>query len=180
MKREHTARRMKRMFLLIILFIVVPIAELYVIIKVAQNTGVLNSIMLLILVSIIGAWLVRAQGMGIIRKIKSQLAGGQLPNKELVDGGLVLFAGALMLTPGFLTDALGLLLLFPLTIPIFRSIILNRFRSKTTVFGSSKFTQTKSNKSQNSFFFYENDQGRIIDQDTDQNSGETPPMLEDD
>ena len=67
-----------------------------------------------------------------------------------------------MLTPGFLTDAFGLLLLFPLTRPIFRSIILNRFRSKTTVFGSSKFTQTSINKSQNSFFFYENDQVELL------------------
>ena len=108
--------------LLFLLFIIVPIAELYVIIKVAQNTGVFNSILLLILVSFIGAWLVRAQGIGIIRKIKSQLTMGQIPNKELVDGGLVLFAGALMLTPGFITDALGLLLLFPLTRPIFRGL----------------------------------------------------------
>ncbi len=90
------------MLLLFLLFIVVPIAELYVIIKVAQNTGVFNSILLLILVSFIGAWLVRAQGIGIIQKIKTQLTMGQIPNKELVDGGLVLFAGALMLTPGFM------------------------------------------------------------------------------
>ena len=129
--------------LLFLLFIIVPIAELYVIIKVAQNTGVFNSILLLILVSFIGAWLVRAQGIGIIRKIKSQLTMGQIPNKELVDGGLVLFAGALMLTPGFLTDAFGLLLLFPLTRPIFRGLITSRFKQKTSIFGHSNQNENK-------------------------------------
>ncbi|MEC7152456.1 MAG: FxsA family protein [Actinomycetota bacterium] len=166
--------------LLFLLFIIVPIAELYVIIKVAQNTGVFNSILLLILVSFIGAWLVRAQGIGIIRKIKSQLTMGQIPNKELVDGGLVLFAGALMLTPGFLTDALGLLLLFPLTRPIFRGLITSRFKQKTSIFGQSNQNESKKNNSRNSFFFYQNDQGRIIDQHAEDNGEDYPPESYDD
>ena len=167
------------MLLLFLLFIIIPIAELYVIIKVAQNTGVFNSIVLLILVSFIGAWLVRAQGIGIIRKIKTQLTMGQIPNKELVDGGLVLFAGALMLTPGFLTDALGLLLLFPLTRPIFRGLIIVRFKQRTSIFGQSKHNESKKNISRNSFFFYRNDQGRIIDLHAEDNSEDHPPESQD-
>tara|TARA_B100000965_G_scaffold9467_1_gene7309 strand:+ start:4575 stop:5084 length:510 start_codon:yes stop_codon:yes gene_type:complete len=168
------------MLLLFLLFIIIPIAELYVIIKVAQNTGVFNSIILLILVSLIGAWLVRAQGIGIIRKIKTQLTTGQIPNKELVDGGLVLFAGALMLTPGFLTDALGLLLLFPLTRPIFRSLIVGRFKQRTSIFGQSNDNKRKKNNSRNSFFFYRNDQGRIIDLYAEDNSEDYPSDSQDD
>jgi UPF0716 protein FxsA len=168
------------MFFLIILFIIIPIAELYVIVKVAQNTGVFNSILLLILVSFIGAWLVRAQGLGIIRKIKSQLSQGQMPNKELVDGGLVLFAGALMLTPGFLTDAFGLLLLFPLSRPIFRSLILSRFRQKSSIFDESQYNESKNNNSRNSFFFYRNDQGRIVDLNAEHDGESFPPELEGD
>ena len=167
------------MLLLFLLFIIIPIAELYVIIKVAQNTGVFNSIVLLILVSFIGAWLVRAQGIGIIRKIKNQLTMGQIPNKELVDGGLVLFAGALMLTPGFLTDALGLLLLFPLTRPIFRGLIIVRFKQRTSIFGQSKHNESKKINSRNSFFFYRNDQGRIIDLHAEDNSEDHPPESQD-
>ncbi len=171
---------MNMMLLLFLLFIVVPIAELYVIIKVAQNTGVFNSILLLILVSFIGAWLVRAQGIGIIQKIKTQLTMGQIPNKELVDGGLVLFAGALMLTPGFITDALGLLLLFPLTRPIFRGLIISRFKQKTSIFGNPNIKERKKNNSRNSFFFYRNDQGRIIDLHADDNGEVHPPESQDD
>ena len=100
------------MFLLLLLFIIIPIAELYIIIQVAQTTGVFNSIILLFLVSLIGAWLVKAEGLGVLKKIRIQLAKGEMPSKELVDGGLILLAGALMLTPGFLTDAFGLLLLW--------------------------------------------------------------------
>jgi UPF0716 protein FxsA len=168
------------MFILVILFIIIPIAELYVIVKVAQNTGVFNSILLLVLVSFIGAWLVRAQGLGIIRKIKSQLIRGQIPNKELVDGGLVLFAGALMLTPGFLTDAFGLLLLFPLSRPIFRSLVLSRFRYKSSIFEDSQNNESKNNNSRNYFFFYLNDQGRIVDLNAEHDSENFPPELEDD
>ena len=168
------------MILLFLLFIIIPIAELYVIIKVAQNTGVFNSILLLIMVSFIGAWLVRAQGIGIIRKIKIQLTMGQIPNKELVDGALVLFAGALMLTPGFLTDALGLLLLFPLTRHIFRGLIISRFKQRASIFDKSNYNESKKNNSRNSFFFYRNDQGRIIDLHAEDNGEEYPPESQDD
>lgn len=122
--------------LLLLLFLVVPIVELYVIVQVAQGVGVAETIGLLILVSVVGAWLVRAQGLGVLRRIQQQLEGGALPGKELVDGGLIVFAGALMLTPGFVTDALGVALLLPPTRVIVRTILMRRFRGKVQIFGS--------------------------------------------
>ena len=87
--------------LLVLLFIVVPIVELYVIVQVAGGIGVLETIGLLIVVSVVGAWLVRREGLGVLRKVQTQLASGEMPTKQIVDGGLIMFAGALMLTPGF-------------------------------------------------------------------------------
>lgn len=116
--------------MLVALFLIVPIAELYVIVQVASGFGVLPTIALLIVVSVAGAWLVRREGLGVLRRLQGQLERAELPTNELVDGGLILFAGALMLTPGFLTDTLGLLLLIPPTRVVARSVLLKRFRRK--------------------------------------------------
>jgi UPF0716 protein FxsA len=113
--------------LILVLFLVVPIVELYVIVQVAGGIGVLETLGLLIVVSIVGAWLVKTQGIGLIRRVQTKLAAGQMPGKELVDGALILFAGALMLTPGFVTDTAGLLLLLPPTRAIVRTFLMKRF-----------------------------------------------------
>lgn len=119
--------------IILVAFLVIPLVELYVIIEVAGGLGVLETIGLLILVSIVGAWLVRVQGVGVLRRIREQLTRGVMPGTELVDGALVLFAGALMLTPGFVTDGVGLLLLLPFTrIPI-RAVLIRRFRARVQV-----------------------------------------------
>jgi UPF0716 protein FxsA len=99
--------------LLALVFLVVPIAELAVIITVGSEIGVLNTIGLLIVISVVGAWLAKREGLGVLRRIQAQLDAGRMPGAELVDGFLVLFAGALLLTPGFLTDCLAIALLFP-------------------------------------------------------------------
>jgi UPF0716 protein FxsA len=114
---------------LALLFLVVPIAELYVIVKVAGAFGVLQTLLLLVAVSAVGAWLVKREGLGLIRRVQQSLARGELPHREVVDGFLILLAGALMLTPGFLSDVLGLLLLFPPTRAVARVAIYRRFRS---------------------------------------------------
>ena len=101
------------LLVLFLIFVVTPIVELTVIVQVAGSTGVMNTIGLLILVSLVGAWLVRREGLGILRRAQAELAKGRMPGRELVDGLLVLLAGALMLTPGFVTDAVGLALLLP-------------------------------------------------------------------
>lgn len=98
---------------LLLVFLVVPFVELYVIIQVAHVIGALDTIALLIIVSAVGAWLVKREGLGVWRRAQRQIGRGGVPGNELVDGVLVLFAGALLLTPGFVTDVFGLLFLIP-------------------------------------------------------------------
>ena len=96
-----------------VLFLVVPILELAVIIQVGQSLGVLNTIALLLLVSAVGAWLVKREGIGVWRRFEAQVRAGVVPTREIADGVMIMFAGALLLTPGFLSDLLGILLLLP-------------------------------------------------------------------
>ena len=114
------------LLVLFLVFLVTPIVELVVIVRVAGSAGVLNTIGLLLLVSMAGAWLVRREGLGILRRAQGEMAEGRMPGREMVDGLLVLFAGALMLTPGFVTDTIGLLLLFPPSRIVVRSIATRR------------------------------------------------------
>ena len=120
---------------LILLFIAVPLVELFVIVETARSIGTLETIGLLLLVSVVGAWMVKAQGLAVLWRVRSKLAEGLMPGRELVDGALVLLAGALMLTPGFVTDAVGLLLLFPPTRMAIRPILIRRFRHRVTFIG---------------------------------------------
>ena len=115
------------LFVLFLVFLVTPVVELWLIVRVASSTGVLNAIGLLVLVSVGGAWLVKREGLGILRRIGEETGQGRIPGKEIVDGLLVLLAGALMLTPGFMTDALGLSLLFPPPRAIVRTVATRKF-----------------------------------------------------
>jgi UPF0716 protein FxsA len=99
--------------LLAVLLIVVPFAELYVIIQVSHHLGLGVTLVLLLAVSLAGAWLVKQEGFGVLRRAQARLDAGRLPGNELIDGILILCAGALLLAPGFITDALGILLLLP-------------------------------------------------------------------
>lgn len=101
------------MAVLFVLFLLVPFAELYVLIKVGQVIGALPTIGLLIAVSVIGAWLVKREGLETLRRAQARIDARQVPGRELVDGVLILFAGALLVSPGFLTDFIGVLLLLP-------------------------------------------------------------------
>jgi UPF0716 protein FxsA len=109
--------------LLVLVFVVVPLAELYVLIQVGQEIGALSTIGLLVAVSIVGAWLAKRQGVGVWRRIKAQIDAGQVPAAHLVDAVLVLVAGVLLLTPGFITDVLGILLLLPPTRALVRRML---------------------------------------------------------
>lgn len=95
------------------LFLVVPFVELFVILQVGQAIGALNTVAALVLVSVVGAWLVKREGLGVVRRVQERVARGAVPGRELVDGALILFAGALLLTPGFVTDLVAILLLLP-------------------------------------------------------------------
>ncbi|MGH9285730.1 MAG: FxsA family protein, partial [Acidimicrobiales bacterium] len=94
-------------------FLVVPFVELFVLIQVGRAIGALPTIAGLVLVSAAGAWLVKREGLGVVARARAQVQAGVVPGRELVDGALILFAGALLLTPGFLTDIAGLALLVP-------------------------------------------------------------------
>jgi UPF0716 protein FxsA len=113
--------------LLAVLFLVVPLVELFVLIQVGQVIGVWNTIGLLIVMSILGGWLMKREGLGVIRRIRASLDAGRVPGTELVDGFLILLGGALMLTPGFVSDALGMLLLVPPVRAVVRGIAARRF-----------------------------------------------------
>jgi UPF0716 protein FxsA len=98
---------------LAVLFIVVPLAELAVIIVVGKSMGVLATLLLLLVFSLSGAWLAKREGMAAWRRFQLATAEGRVPTREVADGVMVLAAGALLLVPGFLTDLLGLVLLLP-------------------------------------------------------------------
>jgi UPF0716 protein FxsA len=115
--------------LLALLFLVVPIAELYVIVQVAGAYGIAETILLLIIISVVGAWLAKWAGVGVLRRLQATVRQGRVPSAELVDGALVLFAGALMITPGFLSDLLALLLLLTPTRAAVRGFILRKIRT---------------------------------------------------
>jgi UPF0716 protein FxsA len=119
---------------LALLFLIIPIAELYVLVQVAGSIGVLNSLGLLVLISVGGAWLAKWAGLGVLRRLQATVAAGKVPSAELVDGFLVLLAAALMLTPGFLTDALALVLLLPPTRAVVRGALIRRFRQRAEVY----------------------------------------------
>ena len=120
--------------ILALAFLVVPIIEIAVIIKVGAAIGVLNTVGLLVLSSIVGSWLMKREGLGVLRRIQSQLANGMVPGKELVDAFLIMMGGALMLAPGFLTDIAGMLLLLPPVRAGVRGVLRRRFTAR--VFGS--------------------------------------------
>jgi UPF0716 protein FxsA len=112
--------------LLVLLFIVVPIVELYVIIQVGQAIGLLPTIALLIVDSVLGSILMRSQGRAAWRRFNAALAEGRVPHREVLDGALVIFGGALLLTPGFVTDILGAILLLPPTRALVRGVLVRR------------------------------------------------------
>jgi UPF0716 protein FxsA len=118
---------------LFLLFLVIPFAELFVILRVAHVVGVLNTIAVLVVMSMVGAALVKREGIGVLRRAQERMNAGQMPGRELVDGVLVLFAGALLLTPGFLTDAVGVLLLLPPVRAAMRAGVIRRLRNRVVI-----------------------------------------------
>ena len=111
------------MALLVALFIAVPILELWVIIEVGGLIGVLPTLALLLAMSLLGATLLRHQGRGAWQRFNAALAERRFPGREVADGLLITIGGALLLTPGFVTDAVGLLLLVPPTRAIARRLL---------------------------------------------------------
>jgi UPF0716 protein FxsA len=109
-------------FLLVLIFIVVPLIELYVIIQVGSAIGLVPTLVLLLADALLGSMLLRHQGRAAWIQFNRALAENRLPHKEVFDGILVILGGALLLTPGFVTDIFGLILLIPPTRAIVRGI----------------------------------------------------------
>jgi UPF0716 protein FxsA len=116
------------------LFIVVPFAELYLILEVVGPAiGAVPTILLLAADSVLGALLLRSQGRAVWRRFNEGLAAGRMPHREVIDGVLVIFGGALLITPGFLSDIVGLALLVPPTRALVRRVVIRRLGNRLVV-----------------------------------------------
>jgi UPF0716 protein FxsA len=120
---------------LLLIFIVVPIAELYVIIKIGGAIGILPTLALLVADALLGSFLLRQQGRGAWMRFNRALAENRLPHKEVFDGVLIVFGGALLLTPGFITDIFGLVLLIPPTRALVRAFAARMVRGRMAAGG---------------------------------------------
>jgi UPF0716 protein FxsA len=127
---------LRAVLFLVVIFILVPIAELYVIIKVGEAIGLLPTLLLLLADAVLGSMLLRHQGRAAWIRFNRALAEGRLPHKEVFDGVLVIMGGALLLTPGFLTDILGLILLIPPTRALVRAMSARFVRRRLALGGA--------------------------------------------
>jgi UPF0716 protein FxsA len=116
------------LFLLLLLLVALPIAELAVLVQVAGSIGVLDTIALVILVSIVGVWLAKRAGLGVVARLRATQARGEAPSRELADGTLILLAAGLLVLPGFISDVAGILLLLPPVRALVRTLLLRRLR----------------------------------------------------
>jgi UPF0716 protein FxsA len=113
---------------LLVLFLVVPLIELAVIVQVGQAIGTIPTLGLLVLMSVAGAWLMKREGVGVLRRAQRQVREGRVPSREVADGFLIVLGGALMLTPGFASDLVGMALLLPPVRAVVRPVLLRRLQ----------------------------------------------------
>jgi len=124
------------LFRLFLIFSVVPIIEIWLLIKVGRVIGALPTVCLLLAISLVGAWLAKSQGLRTVAAIRDELAAGRLPAARLLDGAMILAGGILLLTPGFFTDFLGFFFLFPQSRSVLKKWlgrVLERGLSKGTI-----------------------------------------------
>ena len=112
---------------LILVFTIVPLAELYILIKIGSHIGGFNTLLLVLMTTVLGALLARLQGLRTLRQIQLSLSQGQIPAEGLIDGVLILFGGILLVMPGVLTDLFALVLLLPFTRTYFKRWLRRRF-----------------------------------------------------
>jgi UPF0716 protein FxsA len=123
---------------LALLFLLVPVAELYVIYQVGDAIGIGWTFLLLAADSLLGTMLLRSQGRAVWRRFNDNLAQGRMPHREVLDGVLVIFGGAFLITPGFLTDIVGVTLLIPPTRSIIRRFLVGRLGRRVVVGGGRR------------------------------------------
>jgi UPF0716 protein FxsA len=127
-------RRRVPWWVLALLFVVLPVIEIYVIIQIGQTIGAWWTVLLLIADGILGSWLMKREGTRAWRALREALDHGRMPARELADGALILVGGTLLLTPGFVSDAAGLFLVLPFTRPVARGA-LTRFLTRKFLSG---------------------------------------------
>ncbi len=118
------------MFHLFLLFAIIPMVELAILIRVGSYLGFFNTITIVILTAVIGAYMVKMEGIGVLSRIQQSMQGGVFPEDVLVNGMLILVAGALLLTPGFFTDIIGFLMVFPFTRNYIREFVMRYIKNK--------------------------------------------------
>lgn len=153
-----------------ILFFVVPFLEIWLLIKVGGQIGALPTMLLVVLTAVLGAFLLRQQGLSTLARFQQNLNSGQLPTKEIVEGMVLLVGGALLMTPGFFTDTLGFLCLLPLTRNLMLKFLLQRsqtyMQSRTVHFSQNGFQQPHSRSQYNN-----NDiEGEVVSRNDDDQS----------
>ena len=115
---------------LLILFVIVPVTELYILIEVGKKIGSLTTIGIIIFTGILGAYLVKNQGFMILKKIQNDLNDGIMPGDSLIQGAIILVGGILLLTPGFVTDILGFIFLIPVSRNVVKKYLLKWLKGK--------------------------------------------------
>ncbi len=121
----------------IILILGIPLIEIYLFIKVGSQIGALNTILLILVTAVVGIWYARYEGFNTLRSGMSQLVKNELPLYEIVSGAAIAFAALLLILPGFATDIIGILLVFPIT----RKIILSKYSKKYSVKSKSSIKE---------------------------------------
>ena len=115
---------------LVLLFTLIPALEIYLLVKVGSHIGAVNTLLLIVATGVVGAHYARSQGFEVLRRLQASLEAGRMPAGELVDGAMLLLGGALLITPGLLTDAVGFTLIFPPTREIWKRTAVEWLRRK--------------------------------------------------
>lgn len=126
-------------FRLLLLFVLVPVVELALLIRLGELVGFWPTLGLIVTTGVLGSALAKQQGFSVLRRLRSRLNSGQMPGVEMLDGVIILVAGALLLTPGVLTDIVGFIGLFPLTRGPLRRWLISRFKRSKSVSGFRVF-----------------------------------------
>lgn len=120
------------LFRLFLCFTLIPMIELYLLIQVGSVIGGFNTIILVIISGFLGAWLARMEGMNTLMRVRSNMQQGIMPTEDLLDGLIILLAGVVLITPGLLTDAMGLTLLWPVSRNAFKRFLRKKFDEWTS------------------------------------------------
>ncbi len=141
--------------ILLLLFLIIPIVEIYVLIQVGDVIGALPTIFMVVGTAVLGAFLLRLQGFQTLQRAQSAMASGQIPATEMLEGVCLVIAGAMLLTPGFVTDTLGFLLL----VPAIRQSVIKQLAKNSRIF----YTQNRSGAFSQQHYRSDNRDGDVID-----------------